>query len=155
MRNRSMTITLMRKSELEAPTQEFLKLLSYFEVKTCQLGTKSKCIMVSLIVSASSASLIVKEIVSEAKDNKQLYFLGFLVAKKVFYKVWHGSLLRNLYLSGIKGNLWMLTGELYSHKKSRMKAKKTHSHTYNEQRGVRQREVFSTSCYNVLIDTLP
>ena len=70
-------------------------------------------------VSPTNAALIITEIMSESKENKQDIYLAFLDAQKAFDRVWHSSLLRRIYFSGIEGDLSIFSMnyiKIYNHK---------------------------------------
>ena len=50
-------------------------------------------------------SLILEEVIRESKDLRQPLYIAFLVVKAAFDVVSHGSLLRNLFHTGVEGLL--------------------------------------------------
>ena len=79
--------------------------------------------------------------------NKQDLFLTTLDTQKAFDVVDQNSLLRKLYLGGIRGNDWLLLKELYSDCSSRIKWAGELSDPINIKQGVRQGGVLSTGHY--------
>jgi hypothetical protein len=57
-------------------------------------------------------ALILYECILEALDKKIPIHVAFLDAKAAFDVVGHTSLYRKLFLSGVRGNLWLLTYHL-------------------------------------------
>ncbi len=70
-----------------------------------------------------------------------------LDAQKAFDVVHHNSLLRKLYLDGIRGDDWLLLAHMYSDLTSRVKWENTLSSPIVIKQGVRQGGVLSTSHY--------
>ena len=79
--------------------------------------------------------------------SEQDLFLTTLHAQKAFDVVDQNSLLRKLYLDGIRGNDWLLLKELYSDCSSMIKWAGELSDPINIKQGVRQGGVLSTGHY--------
>ena len=97
--------------------------------------------------SSLNAAFILSECILESAMNKQDLFLTTLDTQKAFDVVDQNSLLRKLYLDGIRGNDWLLLKELYSDCSSRIKWAGELSDPINIKQGVRQGGVLSTGHY--------
>ena len=70
--------------------------------------------------SCSGAALLVSEAIYESKDNKQPLYLAVLDVAKAFDVVFHPSLLRKLYVHGLRDNWWLLKQSMMSGMYSRV-----------------------------------
>ena len=64
--------------------------------------------------SSLNAAPILTECINEPRNNKEELLFTTLDTQKAFDVVDHDSLLRRLYLDGIKGDDWLLIRDLYS-----------------------------------------
>ena len=94
-----------------------------------------------------NAAVILTECILESKNNKQDLLLTTLDTQKAFDVVDHNSLLRRLYLDGIRGYDWLLIRDMFSDCTSRVKWAGLLSDTIDIHQGVRQGGVLSTSHY--------
>ncbi len=94
-----------------------------------------------------NAALILSETISESRNAKKPVIITTLDAQKAFDVVHHNSLLRKLYLDGIRGDDWLLLAHMYSDLTSRVKWENTLSSPIVIKQGVRQGGVLSTSHY--------
>ncbi len=97
--------------------------------------------------SSMNAALILSETISESRNAKKPVIITTLDAQKAFDVVHHNSLLRKLYLDGIRGDDWLLLAHMYSDLTSRVKWENTLSSPIVIKQGVRQGGVLSTSHY--------
>ena len=97
--------------------------------------------------SSINAAVILTECVLESSNNKQDMWLTTLDTQKAFDVENHGSLLRRLYLDGIRGDDWLLIKDMYTDCSSRIKWAGGLSDPINIKQGVRQGGVLSTGHY--------
>lgn len=93
------------------------------------------------------ASLVLTEILAEAKDAGTPLILTFLDASKAFDIVNHHSMLNSLYEQGIVGDLWNLYSNLYEGIQSVVKWEGSLSRVFKETQGIRQGGISSPALY--------
>ena len=64
-------------------------------------------------VAPTNASLLLTEAIAESLDNNESLYAAFIDASKAFDVVWHESMLRKLFYTGISKETWILTKMLY------------------------------------------
>ena len=108
--------------------------------------------------SSLTVVFVLSDCILKAKNCKEDILITTLDTQKAFDIVDHNSLLRRLYIDGVRGNDWLLLKDLYSGCSSRIKWAGDLSHPINLQQGVRHGSVLSTSHYkrynNLLLLTL-
>lgn len=72
---------------------------------------------------------------------------AFIDASKAFDVVWHESMLRKLFYTGISKETWILTKMLYQDLHSKVKWEGKISSPFYEQQGVRQGGILSPELY--------
>ncbi|MES9882009.1 MAG: reverse transcriptase family protein, partial [Sedimenticola sp.] len=97
--------------------------------------------------SSINAALILSEVIAESKNMKQPLIVTTLDAQKAFDVVHHNSLLRKLYLDGIRGDDWLLLKDMYTDLTSVVKWENMLSNPITIKQGVRQGGVLSTTHY--------
>ena len=98
------------------------------------------------------AGLLLTEALAEAIDTKQTLCAGFLDASKAFDVVWHDSMLRKLYIQGLKGTDWLLLRNWYTGMRSKVKWGGGYSSSFIESQGVRQGGIWSPTAYKMFIN---
>lgn len=105
-------------------------------------------------VSPTNAALLLSEAIAEAKDNNQPLYSCFIDASKAFDVVWHMSMMRRLFYTGIDGNDWTVINNMYQNLNSKVKWDGIVSRSFMEQQGVRQGGILSPELYKVFINPL-
>lgn len=72
-------------------------------------------------VAPTNASLLLTEAIAESLDNNESLYAAFIDASKAFDVVWHESMLRKLFYTGISKETWILTKMLYQDLHSKVK----------------------------------
>lgn len=104
--------------------------------------------------SPSNATVIVTELIADAKDNKKPLSIAFLDAQKAFDVLDHNSLIRKINQTSIGNRLWMLINEWYKDLTCCVKWEGDNSRTFKESQGIRQGGVWSPSAYKIYINPL-
>ena len=104
--------------------------------------------------SATVAALLFTEAIAEARDTRSPLYTACIDASKAFDVVWHKSLLRKLYNSGLTGTNWNILQESYHAMSSVVNWCGKHSRSFTEQQGVRQGGIISPTCYKMHINPL-
>ncbi|MCG8033052.1 MAG: endonuclease/exonuclease/phosphatase family protein, partial [Candidatus Thiodiazotropha taylori] len=99
--------------------------------------------------SPMNCSLILEEVIREAKDLKEPLYIAFLDVKAAFDVVSHASLLRKLFHIGIEGPEWSLIHSMHVGAESVVKWEGATSDPFQVQQGVRQGGILSTDLYKL------
>jgi hypothetical protein len=99
-------------------------------------------------------ALILYECILEALDKKIPIHVAFLDAKAVFDVVGHTNLYRKLFLSGVRGKLWLLTYHLSQGAETSVKWQGIAMDPFAVSQDVRQGGVLSTDLYKLYINPL-
>ena len=94
-------------------------------------------------VASTNASLLLTEAIAESLDNNETLYAAFIDASKAFDVVWHESMLRKLFYTGISKETWILTTMLYQDLHSKVKWEGKISSSFYEQQGGRQGGILS------------
>ena len=105
-------------------------------------------------VAPTNASLLLTEAIAESLDNNVSLYAAYIDASKAFDVVWHESMLRKLFYTGISKETWILTKMLYQDLHSKVKWEGKISSPFYEQQGVRQGGILSPELYKVFINPL-
>jgi hypothetical protein len=105
-------------------------------------------------VAPTNASLLLTETIAESLDNNVSLYAAYIDASKAFDVVWHESMLRKLFYTGISKETWILTKMLYQDLHSKVKWEGKISSPFYEQQGVRQGGILSPELYKVFINPL-
>ena len=100
-----------------------------------------------------NSSLILEELIREAKDLRKPLYIAFLDVKAAFDVVSHASLLRKLFYIGVEGPEWSLIHSMHVGAKSVVKWEGTTSDTLQIQQGVRQGGILSMDLYKLYGNT--
>ena len=101
-----------------------------------------------------NCSLILEEVIREYSDLRKPLYLAFLDVKSVFDVVFHESLLRKLFQTGIEGNTWTLIISLHRDAGSVVKWNGAYSDTFKVQQCVRQGGILSTDLFKLYSNDL-
>lgn len=93
------------------------------------------------------ASLILTEVLAEAKDKKEEIMITLMDTSKAFDVVSHKGMLNALHQQGIAGNLWKLFDSLYTDIKASVKWQGEQSKEIDDDQGIRQGGNSSADCY--------
>ena len=104
--------------------------------------------------SATVAALLFTEAIAEAKDTNTPLYTACIDATKAFDVVWHKSLLRKLYTSGITGTSWNILQDSYHAMSSVVNWCGRPSKSFVEEQGVRQGGIISPTSYKIHINPL-
>ena len=94
-------------------------------------------------------SLILEEVIREAKDLKEPLYIAFLDVKAAFDVISHASLLRKLFHIGSDGSEWSLIHSMHAGVESVVKWEGITSGPFQVQQGVRQGGILSTDLYKL------
>ena len=103
---------------------------------------------------ATVAALLFTQAIAEASDTYTPLYTACIDATKVFEVVWHKSLLRKLYTSGITGTSWNILQDSYHAMSSVVNWCDRPSMPFVEEQGVRQGGIISPTCYKIHINPL-
>ena len=106
---------------------------------------------------ATVAALLFTQAIAEAKDTYTALYTACIDATKVFEVVWHKSLLRTLYTSGITGitgTSWNILQDSYHAMSSVVNWCDRPSKAFVEDQGVRQGGIISPTRYKIHINPL-
>ena len=98
-------------------------------------------------VAPTNAAFLLTEAIVEAKDKYEPVYTCFVDASEAFDVVWHSSMSRRLFYTGVGGNNW-------SNMNSKVKWDGNISKSFDEQQGVRQGGILSPELYKVFINPL-
>ncbi len=96
---------------------------------------------------SSPATLIVSELINEAKDHGKSLFLASLDACKAFDVVNHASLLRKLQNLDVQPAFWTIIKNLYDGSICQVKSRGSLSEAFTLHQGVHQGRITSTDLY--------
>ena len=93
------------------------------------------------------AALLITEVINECRDNNGSINLTTLDAEKAFDVFWHEGLLRELYLDGIEGDMWLLIKYLQEGTNIKVKWNTELTDKIGLKQGIRQGANLSTIMY--------
>jgi hypothetical protein len=93
-------------------------------------------------------------ICSLSKSSKKPLYIAFLDLSKAFDRVWRERLLTKLWESGIQGKPWRLIKEIYRNVKNKVVFNDYESDYFNQEYGVKQSCVLSSTLFSVLMNDL-
>ncbi|VDI25186.1 Hypothetical predicted protein [Mytilus galloprovincialis] len=93
-------------------------------------------------------------IVSPHINCTLVLFLIMVDASSAFDVVWHASLLKRIFQSGISGQSWQILNDWYTHMSSAVRWEGKLSTSFAELQGVRQGSVWSPSVYKLFVNPL-
>ncbi|CAG2202476.1 unnamed protein product [Mytilus edulis] len=105
-------------------------------------------------VNPTFAALPLTEAIIEAKELGQTLFTTFVDASSAFDVVWHASLLKSIFKSGISGQSWQILNDWYTNMSSAVRWEGKLSTSFAELQGVRQGSVWSPSVYKLFVNPL-
>ena len=105
-------------------------------------------------IAPTNASLLLTEVIADSRDNNESLYAAFIDASNAFDVVWHESMLRKLFYTGISEETWILIKMLYQDLHSKVKWEGKISSLFDEQQGVRQGGILSPELYKVFINPL-
>ena len=83
-----------------------------------------------------ACTVLLQELLLEAKATKHEHYEALLDAKSAFDVVYQNSLSRTLYSDGVRGSLWLMTRELNKDATSRVKCCGETSDSFSVTQGV-------------------
>ncbi len=115
------------------------------------LSPKQNCLQKGFTKGCSSnnASLLVSEVINEAKDGRRPVYMATLDVEKAFDVVAHDILFQKLDSRGINGDDWLLIKSIYTNATTEIKWNCELSNPIDQLQGVRQGGILSTTLYKV------